>query len=249
MEVNNENERAEFLWVDLNEKAIAQWAKGRFSMAVQKWEEAISVARQFDQNDPRLASSLSNVGIAHRHRGEFAQAEQYYQQALAGWKAASAWLNGMQLGVRARSSLFHLRMERKHQNQYDRNAIKNYQKLLLAGQAGTHNNLAELYQTTDRLAEAERLYKEALEERVSSIDDQELGVAVIRKNIAGLTRSDKLSITQPDAGPTHNDVFSAQASRKRWLIDQPAEFTDEGRLMAALLLTQVIDHSMTVACD
>ena len=134
-------------------------------------------------------------------------------------------------------------MERKHQNQYDRNAIKNYEKLLPAGQAGTRSNLAELYQTTDRLAEAKRLYEEALEERVSSIDDQELGVAVIRKNIAFLARPDERSVTQPDAGPIHNDIFSAQASRKRWLIDQPAEFTDEGRLMAALLLTQVIDHS------
>ena len=242
MEINNETGHSELIWMELNETAMAQWAMGRFGAAAEKWDEALCIARQFKQDDPRLASSLSNAGIAHRSRGEFTEAEQYYHQALAGWKAASAWLNEMQLGGRALSSLFHLRMERKHQKQYDRNAIKHYEKLLPAGQAGTRNNLAELYQTTKRLAEAQQLYQEALVERTNSIDDQEIGVAVIRKNIAGLARPDERSVAQKDSGAI-NDIFSAQASRRRWIIDQPAEFTDEGRLMAALLLTHVVDHS------
>ena len=244
MEFNNETERSEIQWVELSETAIAHWATGRVGAAAEKWERALGIAKQFDQNDPRVAGSLSNAGIAHRSRGEFAQAEQCYQQAVTGWKAASDWLNEMELGARARSSLFHLRMERKHQKQYDLNAIKSYEKLLPAGLAGTHNNLAELYQITNRLAESEWLYREALEERVNSMNDQELGVAIIQKNIAGLVHLDERSVTQPDPRQTQNDVFSAQASRKRWIIDQPAQFTDEGRLMAALLLTQVIDHSV-----
>ena len=243
MEFNNKTERSEIQWVELSEAAMAHWAMGQFEAAAEKWEQALGIAKQFDLNDPRRASSLSNVGIAHRSRGEFSQAEQVYQQALTGWKAASNWLNKIQVGARARSSLFHLRMERKHHKQFTTNVIRGHEKLLPAGRAGTHNNLAELYQITNRLAESERLYREALEERVNSIDDQELGVAIIQKNIEGLVHIDERSVTQPNPKQTHHDVFSAQATRKRWVIDQPPQFTGEGRLMAALLLTHVIDHS------
>ena len=37
--------------------------------------------------------------------------------------------------------------------------------------------------------------------------------------------------------------FSEIAGPKGWIVDDPPEFTDEGRLMAAVLLAQIVDHT------
>lgn len=245
VKANIENDRIEFLWVELNEAADIQLEAGRFVVAAEKWQQAFRIAQQFDGNDPRLASSLNNVAISHRIRGDLAGAEQYYQHAMVSWQAAAAWVDEMHLAARARSSLFHLRMERKHQEQYDRIAVRKYKKLLPAGHAGTLNNLAELCQITNRLEEAAKFYEQALQERVSSMGGEEPGVAVIRNNIASLSNTDGHpadSVTPISQRPVDSRGFSLQATRRRWIVDHPAEFTDEGRLMAALLLAQVNDH-------
>ena len=126
MEANTETERAEFLWVELSEAAAAQLDAGRFVVAGEKWQEAFGIAQQFKGSDPRLASGLNNLAIAHRIRRNFAEAEQYYQRAIVSWQAASAWVDQMQLAPWARSSLFHLRMERRHKPEYRRIALRKY---------------------------------------------------------------------------------------------------------------------------
>ena len=245
-DVNMEQTTADFRWVELSEESVALFDTSQFGLAADKWLEAFEQAQGFQGNDPRRAGSRSNLAIAHRIRGEFALAEQCYRQALENWQATQAWLIEMQLPVRARSSLFHLRMESKHREQYNQTAMQKYEKLLPAGAAGTRNNLAELCQITDRLGEAKRLYGEALDERVSSMGEKDVAVAIIRRNIASMTNGngDEGSITHSAREPDDGSVFSAQATGKRWIVDRPAEFTDEGRRMAALLLTQVIDHSL-----
>ena len=243
-----EETEADFRWTELNEGAAALLEAKQFELAADRWLEAFELSQAFQENDPRRASSRSNVAIGHRIRREYALAEQSYRQALLDWQGAQAWLKDMQLPVRARSSLFHLRMERKHRQQYDQVAVQKYQKLLSAGPAGTRNNLAELCQITDRLEEAQQLYGEALDERVSSMGEKDVGVAIIRRNMAcvsngkGQVDATTHSIHQPGEG----SVFSAQAALKYWIVDKPAEYTDEGRLMAALLLTGVVDHVQLV---
>ena len=244
MEANIERDRLEFQWVQLNEAADLELAAGQLTEVTKKLRRALEIAQQFERNDPRLASSLSNVAVSHRIRGNFKEAEQHYRKALLSWQTASGWIDDMHLSARARSSLFHLRMERKHHQHYERIGVKKYEGLLPAGRAGTYNNLAELYQITDRLAEAEQLYEKALDDRTGSMGEDEDGVAIIRRNIANLSNEGgRLDSTV--RCPRNNDdegIFSAQATRNRWIVDHPPEFTDEGRFMAALLLTQVIDH-------
>lgn len=243
MEANTETDHAEFLWVELNEAAAAQLDAGRFVVAAEKWQEAHGIAQQFEENDPRIASSLNNVAIAHRIKRNFAEAEQYYRHAIVSWQAASAWVDQMQLAPRARSSLFHLRMERRHKPEYRRIALRKYQAVLPAGCAATHNNLAELYHAVNREEDAEPLYAQALRDRSEAMGADEPTTAIIREN------AKTLGAQTADGSRVHASyhtmdpgTFSAQATRKRWIIDQPAEFTDEGRLMAAILLTPVLDH-------
>ena len=242
----NDCDNAEFLWVKLSETAASEFEAGRLSVAVEQWRKAYDASQGFDNRDPRLASSLNNLAITYRLNGNLAEAEGYYRRAIDGWDAASSWVDRMKLAPRARSSLFHLRMERRHSKEYHRIALKKYRQLLPGAHAGTLNNLAELFHITHRLQDAEQLYKQALQQRVSSMGGHESGVVIIRNNVASLSNTNRQPadpVTRPSHAPSNGCVFSAQATRNRWIVDQPPEFTDEGRLMAAILLTRVLDHA------
>ncbi len=254
MEGHSEGEapEKEFLWVQLSETAFLEFIRNRFVAAATQWENAYHVAQGFDDRDPRVASSLSNFAISRRIKEDFVEAEQLYQLAIERWKASSTWVEMMSLSQRARSSLFHFRLERKHRKQYDQIARKKYQKLLPAGHAGTLNNLGELYHTMSRSQCAKKLYNQALQKRLTSMGEEEWGVKTIRRNIASLT-----DLVTPQAERTVSsskesrvdESFYSQALRQGWIVDDPPEFTDEGRLMAAILLTGILDHSRLCRTD
>jgi len=231
--------------VHITEAAASEFDGGRFAAAAEGWISAQSVAQEFDEHDPRLAGSLNNLAIAFRIKKDFEQAERCYRNALKNWESSSQWIDRMRLTQRARSSLFHLRLESKHRKKYDNMARRKYQRMLSAGHAGTLNNLAELFHSTHRRQDAKQLYAQALQQRISAMGDQERGVTVIRKNIACLSDA---AAPQPDATDNSHPQssiaasFISQAEHHRWVVDRPAEFTDEGRLMAAILLTQLLDH-------
>lgn len=248
METLFENDWAEpeFLWVQLSESAASEFDGGRLAAAAEGWKSAHSVALKFDEQDPRLAGSLNNLAIAFRINRDFEEAEQVYRSALKNWGSAAHWIDRMQLKQRARSSLFHLRMERKHRRKYDNIARRNYQKLLSAGQAGTLNNLAELFHSTNRFKEAEQFYHQALRKRVGSMDEQEYGVAIINTNLASLSDTFNKSPGRTFS-VSHKSkktaAFISRATQQGWVVNKPSEFTDEGRLMAAIFLTHLIDHT------
>jgi tetratricopeptide (TPR) repeat protein len=241
-----DRDNPEFLWVHITEAATSEFDGGRYSIAAEKWQNAYRIAQGFDDCDPRLAGSLNNMAIAYRIKKDFEQAARCYRNALENWESASHWIDRMRLTQRARSSLFHLRMESKHRKKYDNIARRNYQKLLSAGQAGTLNNLAELFHSTNRFKEAEQSYHQALRRRIGSMDEQECGVAIINTNLASLsdtfnkppgTRFRVAHKSKETAG------FISRAAQQGWIVDKPSEFTDEGRLMAAIFLTHLVDHT------
>ena len=248
MEEISENGTADpdFLWVQITEEAVVELDSGRLSVAVEKWQKAHDVAQDFDPGDPRLASSLNNLAIAFRINQDFEEAARYYRSAIENWESASSWIDRMQLEQRARSSLFHLRMERKHRKKYDNIARRKYHQLLAAGHAGTLNNLAELFHRTKKFQEAEQLYQQALQKRLVSMDELDSGVATIKANLASLSNTftkppDTMSSRPLQSRETLG--FISRAKGNRWIVDKPPEFTDQGRFMAAIFLTHLIDHT------
>jgi tetratricopeptide (TPR) repeat protein len=244
----SENERAnpEFFWVHITEAATLEFDGGRFSIAAAKWQNAYRVAQGFDDCDPRLAGSLNNLAIAFRIEKDFEQAARWYRSALKNWESASHWIDRMRLTQRARSSLFHFRLESKHRRKYDNMVRRNHQKLLAAGRAATLNNLAELFHSANQRQDAKQHYAQALQYRLSSMGDQDRGVTVIQKNIACLSDAAALQSGKTDNSTRQLNApasFLSQAEHHRWVVDRPAEFTDEGRLMAAILLTPLLDHT------
>jgi tetratricopeptide (TPR) repeat protein len=232
----------EFLWVEYSEKAAREIVRGRvIGAAGQSYE----MTRDFQPDDPRLASSLNNLAIVHRIHGDLQKAERLYGRAREVWKTSSRWVEEMCLGQRARSSLFHLRLEQKHREHYDRVAREKHRRVLSAGYAATLNNLAELSHTIGRVEDAEKLYRHALGERIHSVGEKESGAVAIRDNLAALSgmsgsRTAPMVTTFQEAGNV--DVFNSRAAERGWVLDHPPEFTDEGRLMAAVLFTGLINH-------
>jgi len=244
--IKKDRANPEFLWVHITEAATSKFDGGRFAAAAEGWESAHSLAQGFDDRDPRLAGSLNNLAIAFRIKKDFEQAARCYRNALENWESASLWIDRMRLTQRARSSLFHLRLESKHRKKYDDIARRNYQKLLSAGQAATLNNLAELFHSTNRFKEAEQFYQQALRKRTGSMDEQECGVAIINTNLAGLSDTfNKSPGTMFNVAHKSKETagFISRAAQQGWIVDKPSEFTDEGRLMAAIFLTHLIDHT------
>lgn len=234
---------AEISWVHQTEQGAAQLAEGDAHAARESWVQAYAIACEFADNDPRRAASLNNLGIGNRLIGDFAQAERDYQLAIQAWDAAGAWVEQMQVSLQAGSSLFHMRLENRHRDQYRRNAISRFQNELRAGHAATVNNLAELLHAAERPDDARKLYAEALEQRSTALQYEEPGKQAMARNIASLSASVEQTGAPHPAVCAGARRFSEQAEENRWIIDLPPLFTDEGRLMAALLCAFVLDHA------
>ena len=69
---------------------------------------------------------------------------------------------------------------------------------------------------------------------------------IIQHNLSSISEK---TVKRPDSiVPSYDHLkesmlFIAKAERNGWIVDKPPEFTDEGRLMAAVILMHLIDHT------
>ncbi len=111
---------AELVWEVKTEEAAALAYSGELKAATDLWRDALAVAREeFAANDPRLGTSLANQAYGLRQSGKKAAADRLAQESLRVWDAVGFWINAMTVERRARSSLFHLRMEALHRDKYE----------------------------------------------------------------------------------------------------------------------------------
>jgi hypothetical protein len=109
-------------WERLQERANSDWAAGRRRRAAWSFRLAHGLAMaRFPAGDPRRATSLANIGFLARRRGDDAAAVRRYRQAVRLWSAVPGTLPTLEIRPRARSSLFHLRMELRHGDTYRAN--------------------------------------------------------------------------------------------------------------------------------
>ncbi len=106
----------ELYWEELSEAALALPP----AEAAAHWREAAAAARTYlEAEDARQATSLANLALAEALAGRAAEARVLLEEAQRRWQAAQPWVARLAPERRARSSLFHLRLERKHQGGYD----------------------------------------------------------------------------------------------------------------------------------
>ena len=116
---------AEVEWEAKQERAAALALEGGLAEATEIWRPALALARDsFDRSDPRLGTSLANLAYGLREAGDPSSATPLFQEAKRCWDASWTWVNQLRIEPRARSSLYHLRMELRHREQYEANARK-----------------------------------------------------------------------------------------------------------------------------
>ena len=114
--------RPEIWWERVQARAKAAQIAGDLDTAAWYWMLAWRAGWLFlPRDDPRFACGLANAAAAAEHRGRFRIAERRRQRAGALWDAVPAWVDRIRPAPRARSSLFHLRLARRHAETYREN--------------------------------------------------------------------------------------------------------------------------------
>ena len=140
-------------WEAKMEEAGTCFASGDRDAAAALWRESLGLARRdFETTDPRLGTSLANAALAARQAGDGTSAQSLFAEARRIWDASSFWVDALAPERRARSSLFHLRMEARHRETYDaqfRNRLHRFGeeareslRALEAGEPSPHRGLA-----------------------------------------------------------------------------------------------------------
>lgn len=228
----------ELAWVRLAEDGAIQCNNGRLNAAAQSWQQAADIAEHvFDPGDPRRAASRNNVAVLARFEQRMEDAGRLYRQALQEWDRVRGWIEHMEPAQYARSSVFHMRLELKHRQQFARWALDEFFEEQPRGEAITLNNQAEWHQQAGDCKPALTLYRTALSDYETPAAPAH-GAAVIRHNRAACEalragqRGTSTSRTVWNAAL--EETFLVQARREEWIVDRPPMFTDEGRFMAAL---------------
>jgi hypothetical protein len=106
----------ELYWEELSAEGLRLTATAE---AHAYWREAATVAAEvFSAIDPRRAASEANLSIAAFREGQRDEAMRLLAAARERWAGIGPWLADLKPRRAARSSLFHLRLERKHPGGY-----------------------------------------------------------------------------------------------------------------------------------
>jgi tetratricopeptide (TPR) repeat protein len=165
---------------------------GRYTEAEKHWMSALKEAEEFGEQDPRLATSLNNLGLLYHAQGKYAQAEPLHHRALATYRKA--------LGLEhpyVATSLDNLAGLYRAQGRYTE-AAPRYQRSLAIREkalgpdhpdvAQSLNNLAWLYHDQGKYAQAEPLYQRSLAIWEKALGPEHPEVATGLENYAVLLR-------------------------------------------------------------
>ena len=114
--------RGDVFWESCQERAAYSWLEKKRMRAKFLWHLAYVYALLFfGAKDPRLAASLANVSLLAKRAGRESLAHRRMERALSIWSMIPAWMEEMHIARRARTSLYHLRLELAHWSTYEAN--------------------------------------------------------------------------------------------------------------------------------
>jgi hypothetical protein len=114
--------RSDLWWERLQERANGNWLNGKHAFAQWQFRLAWCLSQlAFASDDARSTTSLANLAFCSRRRGGELLAQRQYRQVIEHWSQVPNQIDGMHILPRARSSLFHLRMEARHWDTFRNN--------------------------------------------------------------------------------------------------------------------------------
>lgn len=114
--------RADIDWEQLQDEGNRLWRAGDREGAAKRFRRAGWIAFfRFRGDDPRRATSYANLALADRAAGREDRALARYARARRIWGETGRFIETMQIAPRARSSLFHMRMEARHLETFRQN--------------------------------------------------------------------------------------------------------------------------------
>jgi hypothetical protein len=169
---------ADLDWERHTLEALADLGEGREQEALDGIRKALYVARtHFAKGDPRLAASLTNQAAALAAADPPAATGVIVKAALEAWGDCEGAIAGMNPPRRARSSLFHLRMEQRHRETYSERWRDESQQRLADVRAGFAE--AEALMLVGRAEARERIALWQRERPPALDDSRKLLAAVI----------------------------------------------------------------------
>ncbi|WP_422032753.1 tetratricopeptide repeat-containing protein [Roseovarius sp.] len=135
--------RSELVWERAMEAGNRAWDEGRVGRARWLFVLADRIAVMgFGKGDPRRATAPAALARVFARQGRSRKAQAVARRALAEWAGVGAFIDDVEIRPRARSSLFHLRMEVRHRDTFHDNLRTRYRKFAeetretMAGLAG-----------------------------------------------------------------------------------------------------------------
>lgn len=131
--------RGDALWEAWQERAALSWLQEKRFFARCLWRLGyIHALFCFPKNDPRLAVSMANAALLARLAGREALAQRRISSALAIWSEVPEWIARMHIARRARTSLYHLRLELQHWSTYEANLRRRMENFATETEASFH---------------------------------------------------------------------------------------------------------------
>lgn len=149
---------ADLEWERLAEQAMLQLGQGLTQEASKNIGAGLYLARtEFAKGDPRLAASLGNQAACLASEGKLGPSPTIISACLQAWADCDGWIETMTAPRSARSSMFHLRMERLHRDAYQERWRHKGRDLLISAKAqiGTGQSIALINAETATIRSAQ----------------------------------------------------------------------------------------------
>lgn len=115
---------AELIWEQIQEEAATVWLGGDEDEAMELWQGALEITDEhFAPHDLRRVTSRLNASAGSVDT----------EVAARDWEKGESWVSSLKPVVRARSSMFHLRLRTKHPGAYDDPDLEAYRVLARRG--------------------------------------------------------------------------------------------------------------------
>jgi hypothetical protein len=233
---------ADCAWECLAESGLAAWEAERPDEALACLRAATRVSAALADADPRRVAALASLAAVEAATRRSADAAAALGQTVTAWDAAQAWISAMTPEHKPRSSLYHLRLERKHPGTYAEIGRQECRRHLGAGRAASLNNLALCLAGVGARVEAEALLREAAGLRESALGARDAGVMRILANLADILDARGDTTAAADCRECLRAIAARGpiATLERWRSYRPSRMTDTRRLQAAVLLVPVL---------